>query len=79
MPTASASDLLPLLDGVDGIGLKLQLLGAAELPVEDDDDEDSQQDRDDNANNQPDAAALRLCWGDGQCLHRWTGDTGTKR
>lgn len=50
MLTAS-SDLLPLLDGVDGIWLKLQLLGATELPVQDDDDEDSEQDRDNHANN----------------------------
>lgn len=63
------SDLLPLLDSVDGIWLELKLLRAAQLPVEDDDDEDGQQDGDDHANDQPDAAALSLRWGDGQGVH----------
>lgn len=35
------SDLLPLLDGVNGVRLELKLLRAAQFPVEDDDDENS--------------------------------------
>lgn len=65
------SDLLTLLDGVDGVGLELKLLRAAQLPVEDDDDEDGEQDRNDHAHNQPDTAALSLRWGDRQGLHSW--------
>lgn len=65
------SDLLSLLDGVDGIRLELELLRATEFPVENDDDEDRQQDRNNHTHYQPDAAALSLCWWDRQGLHRW--------
>lgn len=65
------SDLLPLLDGVNCIWLELELLRATQLPVQDDDDEDRQYDWDDHADNQPDAAALSLCWRDRKGLHSW--------
>lgn len=65
------SDLLPLLDGVNGVRLELKLLGTAELPVQNDDDEDGQYDWDNNTDNQPDAAALSLSWRDRDCLHSW--------
>lgn len=65
------SDLLPLLDGADGVRLELQLLRAAQLPVEDDDDEDGQQHGDDHADDQPDAAALSLRRRDRHSLHSW--------
>lgn len=65
------SDLLSLLDGVNGIRLELELFRAAQLPVEDDDDEEGQQDGNDHADDQPNTAALSLRWGDRQSLHSW--------
>lgn len=64
--------LLPLLNGADGVRLELQLLRATQLPVEDDDDEDGEQDGNNHTDDQPDTAALSLCWRDGQSLHSWT-------
>ena len=68
----STSDLLPLLDGVYGVRLELELLRAAQLPVQDDDDEDGEQHWHDHADDQPDAAALSLCRWDGEGLNSWT-------
>lgn len=73
------SDLLPLLDGVDGIRLKLKLLRATQLPVEEDDDEDCKKDRNNHAHNQPDVVALCLCWRDKELLHSCTQMGGKKR
>lgn len=72
------SDLLPLLDSVNGIRLKLKLFRATKLPVEEDDDEDCKKDGNSHAHNQPDVVALCLCWGDKELLHSWKGKSETQ-
>lgn len=57
-PAVMGLHLLPLLDGGHGVGLELQLVGAAQLPVEDGDDDEHHQEGDHHADDDPHVGVL---------------------